>query len=465
MKFSEIFYIFNLFTIIHLFFVNLLVFIIFIYYYFQSLVFMFHFSQVFNSSFLFKSFILLTGFLTISSVNFSNLSVFTQNTGSNISTNSNQNDKTINLLSTSVPQDQKPFIYYFPYQTDGQKTKINVSIISKKGDSFNFIPSESVIFNLSSSDFQNKQGDCRSSKTIRKKLTDRGNLTDNKFNGNFDSKSLTNYSFPFGEISSLGENIGCVGMKIKVMENAQVGDESQIVFTNILDPKLDKNVQKITQIGNLKIIGKSGFGNNSVNNSLKDEIKPPDNCFDLPPSQSNETKSEVMPPCMPSIPGTKTKTRYSGQSFEFKYNESTKKYDTIARQKIDYKNSIDQIGCYNLKELTLNAFGCGSFLEDDIELYVVNYSFLFPISQKSQFQDFYQKQGFTMNPQSQGVQWQVEYYRFKDLNGKFSEWKSYTADIYHKKPSDYNKFVDPKKAEWIKYEINSSSTISKAIEN
>ncbi len=408
-------------------------------------------------------------------INFFNLSIFAQNVSSNDSTNSSQNDKTTDLLSTSVPRDQKAFTYYFPYQTDGQNTKISVSLISKKGDAFDFIPNESVIFFISSSDFQNKQGDCKSSTAKRKKLTDKGTLTDNRFNGNFDSKNLTNYSFPFGEISSLGENIGCIGMKIKIAENAQAGDESQIIFTNILDPKLDNNLQKLIQIGTLKIVEKNTSANNSVNSTnsqnfssnsqnndsklLDNDLKPPNSCLDLSDSTKNSPNYDNTAPCLPQIPGTQTKTRYSGQSFEFRYNENTKKYDTIIRKKIDYKDSVDQVGCYNLKELNLDTFGCSQFLEDQIELYTVNYSFIFPISQRNEFQNFYQNQGFRLSQQSSGVQWQVEYYRFKDSGGNFGAWKSYVADIYHQKPTNYPKLVDPKEAQWIKYEINSSSPL------
>lgn len=214
--------------------------------------------------------------------------------------------------------------------------KLMFQLFPKKVIVFNFIPSESVIFDLDST-FENKQIDCKSSTTKRKPI-------DSVI---FDSKNLINYSFPFGEISSLGENIGCIGMKIKVMENAQVGDESQIIFTNILDPKLDKNLQKLTQIGTLKILEKAGNltnystnysanSQNSLDNSLQD-IEIPNFCSELLPfenkNEGNIQAPDVQALCMPSIPGTQTKTRYSGQSFEFRYNETTKKYDTITRQK------------------------------------------------------------------------------------------------------------------------------------
>ena len=407
--------------------------------------------------------------MIISSIHFSNLPIFAQNTSTNDSTNSGQNNKTTDLLSTSVPQDQKPFVYYFPYQTDGQNTKISVSLISKKGDTFNFIPSESVdIFDPT---FQNKP------KFSCQNFDQKKNLI--SFD-NFTSKNLIDYPVGAGGFDSKVENVGCIGMKIKVTENAQAGDESQIIFTNILNPNLGNrngnSLQKLTQIGTLKIVEKNNFTNNSSNQNyssnyndsklLDSDVKPPNSCPDLPDgTKKNSPNYDNTAPCLPQIPGTQTKTRYSGQSFEFRYNENTKKYDTIIRQKIDYKDSVDQVGCHNLKELNLDVFGCGQFLEDQIELYTVNYSFIFPISQRNEFQNFYQNQGFRMSQQSSGVQWQVEYYRFKDSSGNFGAWKSYVADIYHQKSSNYTKLVDPKEAQWIKYEINSSSSVLKPIEN
>ena len=405
---------------------------------------MFQFIQ-FSSVFLFKFLVFTITFLTIISINFSSLPTFAQS----------ENNKITNLISTSVPQDQKPFIYYFPYQTDGQNTKINVSLVSKKGDSFSFIPSESV--DIFDSTFQKKpQFSCNTFVAKR-------NLINPNVSTVFDTTNLANYTSPAGNFDSKMQNIGCIGMKIKVTENAQIGDETQIVFENILNPKIDNNLKKLTQTGTLKIVGKKSENSNNYSTNSKsetNEIKPPPSCFELP---DGSLSSNV--PCMPSIPGTTTKTRYSGQSFEFKYNENSQKYETILKNNVDYKDSVEQVGCYNLKNLNLDTFGCGKFLEDEIELYTVNYSFLFPISQRTEFQNFYQKQGFTMNPQSLGVQWQVEYYRFKDSRGNFGKWQSYAADIYHKKTSDYTKFVDPKSAEWIRYEINSISPLSKAIEN
>lgn len=414
--------------------------------------------------------------MTISPINFSNLSIFAQNVSANSSTNSSQNNKTTDLLLTSVPRDQKPFTYYFPYQTEGQNTKISVSLISKKGDAFDFIPNESVdIFDPT---FQNKPKFSCQNFDQKKNLISLDNFT---------SKNLTDYPVGVVGFDSKAENVGCIGMKIKVAENAQAGDESQIIFTNILNSNLDNgngnSIQKLTQTGTLKIVEKKTFSSTSSNSSnsinsqnfssnsyndsklLDNDVKPPNSCPDHPDGTKNSPNYDNTAPCLPQIPGTQTKTRYSGQSFEFKYNENTKKYDTIIRQKIDYKDSVDQVGCYNLKELNLDIFGCGQFLEDQIELYTVNYSFIFPISQRNKFQNFYQNQGFRMSQHSSGVQWQVEYYRFKDSSGNFGPWKSYVADIYHQKPTNYTKLVDPKEAQWIKYEINSSSSILKVMEN
>ncbi len=414
------------------------------------------------------------------------------------------NSQGMNHGTSSVPINQKSFTYYFPYQTIGERTQVSVQIKDIKGSAFDFVKDTSLDF-FDPNFAKNVQENCREfaqtspSKSLKMEMTS--------------PKSFT-YALPASSFKNESGSTGCLGLKIQ-LNNAQIGDESQIIFNNFVGksygtsfgtlkvtqsfqnssgevpppmrpcaPSPEESYSSSSQIysqnysqnsynsnsanfssnyssgsfsnfsSSNNFSNYSNFSSNFSNSNSNVYSAPYSTQYSAPYSDSIEVPFSLNPNCGPIMPGSDVKTNYSGAKYEFVYNSGSQKYDIISKKSVDYAKSETTLGCQFLPNLEMISYGCGQFDAREVQVYAVSYEFAFPKGQEKFYRDYYQKEGFTIDNYSEGVKWQVEYFRFKE-NGNFGDWKFYSDQ---KSIASQNRlqdsFVKANQAKWNKYPIS-----------